>query len=173
MPLYEFYCEPCHTIFTFRAKHVDTATVPKCPDCGAPLQRQISPFAHITKGGAGDSPAVDGGALADAKREDAIAQMANRMDAMAGDDADPADAVKAMRQMAEAGGLHFNKDVREAMARIEAGEDPEKIDDEFKDVFDAHDPFENGDAEAQKAFKPSEWLRRLKPPRRDPVWRDL
>lgn len=173
MPLYEFYCEPCHTIFTFRAKRVDTATVPKCPTCGAPLQRQVSPFAHITKGDSPDGCGCDHDELADAKREDAIARMANQMDDMAGDDADPAEAVKAMRKMAEAGGLHFNKEVREAMARIEAGEDPEKIDEEFKDALDAHDPFEGDDAAAQKAFKSSEWLRRLKPPRRDPVWHDL
>ena len=46
MPIYEFYCRDCHTIFNFFARRVDTETVPKCPKHGKhKLQRQMSRFA--------------------------------------------------------------------------------------------------------------------------------
>ncbi|MCL1921947.1 MAG: zinc ribbon domain-containing protein, partial [Kiritimatiellaeota bacterium] len=71
MPLYEFYCEPCHTVFTFRAMRVDTETRPSCPVCKAPLKREVSTFAHIMKGQS--APAPDG-ADAPQGEGDAIAQ---------------------------------------------------------------------------------------------------
>jgi hypothetical protein len=57
------------------------------------------------------------------------------------------------------------------MARIEAGEDPERIDEEFSEVFDTDNPFEDGDA--QEAAPARNWLRRLRGPARDPNWYDL
>ncbi|MBO7654427.1 MAG: zinc ribbon domain-containing protein [Kiritimatiellae bacterium] len=175
MPLYEFYCQPCHTIFTFRSPVVDTVTVPACPQCGAPLARQVSPFSHSVKGKTADSAEGNGAdpdEMAFAGREDLIARMGDRLEALSADDADPAEAVRVMREMAEAGGLTFNADVREAMARIEAGEDPEAIDEQFAEVFDSHDPFVT-DEQGHPTFKPGEWLRRIKPPRRDPKWYDM
>lgn len=172
MPLYEFYCEPCHTIYTFRSAKVDTSTVPACPVCGAQLKREVSPFAHIVNGGTSPT-GIDSDEIANAKEEDIIAKMSNRMDEMDGDDEDPSRAVKTMREMAKAGGLKFNKDVEEAFSRIEAGEDPEKIDEEFKEVFDdTHNPFDDSKGDTLK-IKPSELWRRLHAPRRDPKWYDL
>ena len=50
MPIYEFYCKDCHTIFNFLSAKVDTTTKPSCPKCGLhPLERQVSRFA-ISKG---------------------------------------------------------------------------------------------------------------------------
>lgn len=136
MPLYEFYCQPCHTVFTFRSARVDTATVPPCPRCGTPLKREVSSFAHIMRGAVQEpgSEAPEGGA---SRMDEAAAHLTERLQAMDDDDADPREAVKVMRELASAGGLHFNKEVQEAMGRIEAGEDPEKIDETFKEVFDA------------------------------------
>jgi putative FmdB family regulatory protein len=48
MPIYEFYCESCNTIFSFFSRRIDTETVPGCPRCAAPeLSRQVSMFATI------------------------------------------------------------------------------------------------------------------------------
>jgi len=168
MPIYEFYCEPCHTIYTFRSPRVDTRTVPACPVCGARLAREVSAFAHIVKGKNSDgnedaeSPSVQA-------MDQVIAKMGDRLQSLDADDADPSDAVRVMREMASAGGLTFNKDVQEAMARIEAGEDPEKIDEQFKEVFDTENPFEAGTADAKSLAL---W-RRLRGPRRDPKWYDI
>lgn len=169
MPLYEFYCRPCHTIFTFRAPRVDTKTVPSCPVCGGALSRQVSLFAHCVKGKHAEAPAEDGGA---AERMDRMmAEMGDKVDSLADDEADPRAAVSAMRAMAEAGGVHFNKDVREAFARIEAGEDPERVEEQFHEVFETENPFdESGDGEA--AARSLAWWRRLAGPKRDPRWYD-
>ena len=176
MPLYEFYCQPCHTLYTFRSPRVDTVTLPACPRCGAQLARQVSPFSHSVKGKVqeeGADGAPDPLEAAFAGKEDLIAKMGDRLEAMSGDDADPAQAVRVMREMAEAGGLTFNPDIREAMARIEAGEDPEKVDEQFSELFDeTHDPFVT-ETQGRAAFNPGEWLRRIQPPRRDPTWYDM
>ncbi len=176
MPLYEFYCEPCHTIFTFRSARVDTATVPFCPTCGGRLKREVSAFAHIVRGASkapdaeGDSAEI-GDPLA-GRMEQAAARLGDRLQALDDDGADPSDAVRVMRELADAGGLRFNAEVREAMARIEAGEDPERIDEQFSEVFDTDNPFDAGDAQDGTASARN-WLRRLRGPARDSQWYDL
>ena len=182
MPLYEFYCEPCHTVFTFRAMRVDTAARPACPVCNAPLSREISTFAHIVRNGTAtasgrddDNTAPQGIDDTAARRmEEVMARMGDRIQALDDDDADPRDTVRVMREMAEASGLHFDKDVKEAMARIEAGEDPEKIDEAFAEVFERENPFADvpegtrtGNALTART------LRYLRAPRRDSKWYDL
>ncbi|MBP5510297.1 MAG: zinc ribbon domain-containing protein [Kiritimatiellae bacterium] len=172
MPLYEFYCQPCHTIFTFRSHRVDTATVPECPRCGAKLTREVSAFSHSIAGKS-DTSGTDADELANAREEDLIAKMSDRMDQMAFDEDDPASAVRAMREMARAGGLSFNKDVEEAFARIEAGEDPEKVDETFQDLFEnTHNPFAEEEGTSLSG-KVSDLWRRMRPPARDKTWYDL
>jgi len=180
MPLYEFYCEPCHTVFTFRLMRMDTKARPACPVCAAPLRREISTFAHIISRGAASPP--DGGdgspqepdAAAMQRMEEVIARMGDRIQALDDDDADPGEAVKVMREMAETGGFHFDKDVKEALARIEAGEAPEKIDAEFAEVFERDNPFTGApDGRRTDNALSARTLRYLRPPRRDPAWYDL
>ncbi|MCP4369614.1 MAG: hypothetical protein GY797_16110 [Deltaproteobacteria bacterium] len=36
MPIYEFYCADCHTIYNFFSLKINTETVPKCPRCENP-----------------------------------------------------------------------------------------------------------------------------------------
>ena len=173
MPLYEFYCKPCHTVFTFRSARVDTVTVPSCPKCGKALKREVSKFAHII---AGESKEQEHGDFSDAdingaRMEEAASRLGDRLGALEDDDADPREAVRVMRELADAGGLRFNKEVREAMARIESGEDPEKIDEEFGEVFDTENPFEGIDAAGATTGR--SWLRQFRGPARDPKWYDM
>ncbi|MCX8045114.1 MAG: hypothetical protein N3B18_13425 [Desulfobacterota bacterium] len=44
MPLYEFYCEPCNTIFTFYAQRAGVKKIPACPKCSKTLERRMSMF---------------------------------------------------------------------------------------------------------------------------------
>ena len=45
MPIYEFYCEDCNTIFNFFSKTVNTTKRPNCPMCKKrKLSRQMSAF---------------------------------------------------------------------------------------------------------------------------------
>ncbi len=50
MPIYEFYCANCHTVYSFLSKTIDTAKRPDCPRCGRPkLDRRMSRFAVSTR----------------------------------------------------------------------------------------------------------------------------
>jgi len=158
---------------------VDTKVRPCCPVCNTPLTREISTFAHIiSKGAATPSDNGDGAPqgpddTAAQRMEEVMARMGDRIQALDDDDADPSEAVKVMREMAEAGGFHFDKDVREAMARIEAGEDPEKIDEAFAEVFERENPFTDPLGDTRTNSLTVHTLRYLRPPRRDPQWHDL
>ncbi len=50
MPIYEFYCEKCNTIYNFFSKSVNTKKTPTCPKCKKyKLSRQVSVFAVTGK----------------------------------------------------------------------------------------------------------------------------
>jgi len=45
MPIYEFYCVDCHTVFNFFSRRIDTEKRPSCPRCGRPgLERRLQQF---------------------------------------------------------------------------------------------------------------------------------
>jgi len=168
MPLYEFYCQSCHMLFIFRSPRVDTESVPPCPRCNADLKREVSAFSYIMRG------KNDSGMNEDAevknRMDQVVAKMTDRMQALADDESDPREAVSVLRAMAEAGGVQFKPDVMEAMARIDSGEDPEKIDQMFGEVFDTENPFSENEDDSE--LKNVDWWRRLHDPQRDPEWHD-
>ena len=48
MPIYEFYCPDCHTIFNFFSARIETEKRPDCPRCGrSKLERRMSVFSHL------------------------------------------------------------------------------------------------------------------------------
>jgi putative FmdB family regulatory protein len=49
MPIYEYYCKPCHTIFSFLAKSARVSRKPVCPRCGGGLRKQVTSFAVSQK----------------------------------------------------------------------------------------------------------------------------
>ena len=49
MPIYEYYCKPCHTIFSFLSRTTNANKKPDCPRCSGELQKQISSFAFSQK----------------------------------------------------------------------------------------------------------------------------
>ena len=52
MPIYEFYCPGCNTLFNFFSRRVNIGSRPDCPKCRKPgLQRQVSLFAATGRGG--------------------------------------------------------------------------------------------------------------------------
>ena len=55
MPIYEFYCPDCHTIFNFLSKSINTTKRPHCPKCkGRKLRREVSSFALTGRAEEGD-----------------------------------------------------------------------------------------------------------------------
>ncbi len=168
MPLYEFYCPPCHTIFTFRSLRTRSGESPLCPRCGGRLKREVSPFSHSVRG-RNDAGMNDEADTCD-RMDRVIAEMGERMQALEDDEGDPREAVSVLRRMAEAGGVRFKPEVLEAMARIDAGEDPEKIDALFGEVLESENPFD--EAEGEGAAAGARWWRRLHEPAREFEWHD-
>jgi putative FmdB family regulatory protein len=174
MPIYEFYCEPCHTIFNFLSKRVNTTATPPCPTCAKALSRQVSSFAHlrggtkIADGGADDgTPPVD-----EARMEQAMASMGAEIDGL-GDDTDPRQAAALMRRFAQTSGMKFNGTVEEALSRMASGEDPEAVEAEFGEALESANPFA---ADADGGAAKTDQLKRLlraAGPRRDPKLYDL
>ena len=138
MPVYEFYCRDCHTIFNFLSRRVNNDRRPECPRCGRPeLERQVSAFA-VSKGRT-DEPAEGMPDLDEAKLEKAMQALAGEMANV--NEEDPQQMARFMRRLTEATGLHLGGGMDEAIRRLEAGEDPEKIEAELGGVFDEENPF--------------------------------
>ena len=161
MPIYEFYCAGCHRIYNFLSRAVDPGRKPACPRCGRKdLDRRVSLFA-ISKGrpeSEGDEegpPDFD-----DARIEHAMEALAGEVDNL--DEQDPRQAARVMRKLFGAAGLPVGQGMEEALHRMEAGEDPDKIEEELGDALD-DEPL---DARSRKGV--SGLARRLLPPSVDP-----
>lgn len=169
MPLYEFYCKPCHTVFTFHSVRVNTTTIPGCPQCGEPLKREVSGFACLTQdqGSDPDAYAMPG------EMERVISSMDERVRNIDLEGGNPREAASVIRAMAAAGGLAFKPEVMEAIRRIEAGADPEQVDLEFGEVLESDDPFADfSDSESKVSVNLGRKSLQFAP-NRDPRWYDL
>lgn len=163
MPIYEFYCAACHTLFHFLSRKVAPDKVPACPRCGRPrIERRVSSFA-ISKGRTEDRGATQD--LDEARLEQAMESFAHGSEAI--DDQDPKAAARLMRRLYETAGIPLGGGFEEALRRLEAGEDPEKVEAELGDVL-AGDSLPGGSAAGAGALR-----RRLAPPRVDPELHEL
>jgi putative FmdB family regulatory protein len=167
MPIYEFYCPDCHRIFSFRARSVDTDSSPDCPRCARPkLQRRVSSFA-ISKGRKEDAAAGLGeGELDEERLESAMASLAGEMEGM--DENDPRQAAHMLRRLYEASGMRLGPGMEEAMRRLEAGDDPDQIEQELSDVLE-----DEAELEPQPKARLERLRRRMLPPSVDDALYDL
>ncbi len=139
MPIYEFYCDHCNTIFNFFSRTVNTRKVPVCPRCKQnKLSRQVSMFAVTGRakedGDADDLPFDEG------KMEKAMQMLAGEADKINEDD--PRQAAQLMRKLTRMTGLDLGDGMEEALSRMEQGEDPEQIEAEMGDLLEGDDPFQ-------------------------------
>ena len=85
MPIYEFLCKDCNTIFNFFSRRVNTDKVPACPQCGRKLQKLLSSFATTGRANEpGDEDLPPG--FDEAKMERALGDMAQEAEKMNEDD---------------------------------------------------------------------------------------
>lgn len=137
MPIYEFYCDGCNTIFNFFSRSVNTSKRPDCPKCGKKeLQRRMSMFAvtgRASEEDADDMP-FDGD-----KMEKAMQMLAGEAENMNEDD--PRQAANLMRKLSDMTGVELGAGMREALSRMERGEDPEQIEAEMGDLLENEEPF--------------------------------
>ena len=180
MPIYEFYCPHCHRVFNFLSRRVDTQKRPSCPRCERPdLARRASLFAISKRRQEPQPTAPPGGAelpglppgLDEARLERAMEALAAEAESI--DEDDPRQGVQLMRRLFDATGLPMGKGMEEALRRMEAGEDPEKVEEEMGDLLE--DPFGTGAEGAATAEQEARGVvglaglrRRVLPPSVDP-----
>lgn len=162
MPIYEFYCSRCNTIFNFFSRSVNTAKIPACPKCdNSAMTRRMSMFAVTGRAAGeddGDLP-VDGD-----KMERAMQMLAGEAERM--DEDDPRQAANLMRRLGDMTGMEFGPAMQEALRRMEKGEDPEQIEAEMGDALEGEEPF------FASGGRPGR-LRRKAPPKRDDTLYEL
>jgi len=133
MPVYEFYCADCHTIFNFLSRRVTTDKSPACPRCSkAGLERQVSRFAFSR--GRTQEPEVEGMPDLDENRlEQAMLSLAGEVEGI--DENDPRQMARLMRKFSAATGMSPGDAFEEALRRLESGEEPERIEEEMGALF--------------------------------------
>jgi putative FmdB family regulatory protein len=138
MPIYEFYCKDCNTIFNFFSKTINTSKKPKCPKCKTnTLSRQMSAFAFTGK--AAEESDMDDLTFDENKMEQAMNMLAGEADKINEDD--PSQAANLMRKLTDMTGMQLGPGMEEAISRMEKGEDPEKIEAEMGDIMEEEEPF--------------------------------
>ena len=140
MPIYEFACPKCRVIFNFLSKRVNPDRLPVCPKCGnKKMTKQMSNFAmpsglkepSATPEGPEGGPMPD---MDDPKIMRAMAELERDMGHL--DENNPKHMAHMMRKMKDVmpPGM-MPKEIEVAIKRLEAGEDPEKIEADMGDVF--------------------------------------
>lgn len=141
MPIYEFACPKCRKIYSFLSKRVNPERLPVCPKCGnKKLKKEMSGFA-MTRGlkepvagalGEGNEPPMPD--MDDPRVGRAMAEMERAMAHL--DENNPkhmAHMMKKMKDLMPPGSMPKEMDV--AIKRLEAGEDPEKVEADMGDVL--------------------------------------
>lgn len=163
MPIYEFYCPDNNKLYQFLARSLAYRDkTPLCPDNpNFKMVRHVSPFAVIgrAKEDTGDDPFAG---IDDARMENLMADLESDMSGMDETNPDPRQLGRFMRKMTDVMGDRTPPELREMVKRLEAGEDPEKIEEQFGDLeSDAA-----GDALFSSVMKKIKGTSRQ--PRRDP-----
>jgi len=100
------------------------------------LRRFLSNFSVLRKSHEGNSE--DSLPFDEERMESAVGMLAQEAQNINEDD--PKQAANVMRRLSEMTGLHMGKGMKEALERMEAGEDPEKIEEEMEDILE-EEPF--------------------------------
>ncbi len=137
MPIYEFFCHDCNTIFNFFSRTVNTTKRPKCPQCSKKLSRQVSQFAFTGK--AKENGDMDDLPIDESKMEKAMSVLAREAEGL--NEEDPKQAANLMRKLSDMTGLKLGPGMDEALQRMEKGEDPEQLEAEMGDLLENEDPF--------------------------------
>lgn len=133
VPIYEFYCDDCNTLFNFFSSRIDTQTRPDCPRCGRErLERRPASFATLRHGSeeASDDPLDQ---LDDTTLERAMQSMAAELETL-GDSEDPRQFASVMRRMGQSTGLEMGPKMEELLARLESGAELDDLEEEMGPV---------------------------------------
>ncbi len=130
MPIYEFYCSDCATLFTFYSSRVETEKRPSCPSCQkGELDRWLSTFARLRADGAVAPSSMPPD---ERKMEQAFVELARASEA--GSD-DGRLLIGLLRDFAKTSGLALEGGADEALARLEAGASSAQVAAEYEDML--------------------------------------
>ena len=141
MPIYEYACPKCRVIFNFLSKRLKPGRSPACPKCGnRKMAKQVSRFAlsrRLKEPAAKTQSETSEGPMPDfdnPRVEHAMMELERDMEHL--DENNPKHMAHMMRKMKDLmppGSVPKELDV--AIKRLEAGEDPEKIEADMGDVL--------------------------------------
>jgi len=134
MPIYEFLCTSCNRIYSFHSFRHQPEKTPKCPKCGSrDLQRVPSAFGIGTRR---EQQQTDTGSdpMDDPRMEAEMMRLAAEMESV--DENDPRAMAHALRKMTEIAGEKITPAMEEMIRRMEAGEDPERIEEDLGDALE-------------------------------------
>jgi len=123
MPIYEYLCHDCNTVYQFFSRTASPKASPSCPKASdhSELERQMSGFAIGAPSSASPVEAHPGNDPA------SLARMEGLMGKLGAiDENDPKAVGRLMREMATLSG-DADPRMDEAIRRLEGGEDPERI----------------------------------------------
>ncbi len=172
MPIYEYYSTDSHKIYSFYArKLVGADVVPKCPDgADKKMERVLSAFAITGRAKEKtEEPGGEGMPDLDPRQEAEMMRLAGEMSGMDDENPDPRQLGRLMRKMMDITGEKMPEPMLEMLARMEKGEDPEKLEAEYGDVLDDDSMGDLGLGKGEGAKGAAGTLRRRLPPRRDPA----
>jgi hypothetical protein len=151
VPIFEFLCPTCNRIYSFLSLSATPSRQPVCPRCSATnLTRVPSSFAvSASRKSREEKPKETGGAPDEA----AMARIENEVMRMAGelgeaDAEDPRMMARMMRRLAEVSGEKMTPTMDEMFRRLEAGEDPDALEEELGPQLEAEMGEEGGEGGA-------------------------
>ncbi|KPA11957.1 cytochrome C [Candidatus Magnetomorum sp. HK-1] len=146
MPIYEFYCKTCNTVYNFFSKTINTSKIPDCPNCNhVKLVRQLSCFSIAKNSENNDANDIP---IDEAKIDNAMQRLAQEVESI--DDNNPKQAAGLMQKLSDMTGMSLNKNMKEAIQRMVSGEDPEKVEADMGDILNTEEPFEFPEKKSNK-----------------------
>jgi hypothetical protein len=149
MPIYEFFCPKNQRIYSFLARSLAYSDkVPRCPENPKwPLEKMVSKFAITGKAKEKSDPAGDDDGMDDPRMEQAMAEMEREFSGLDDmDNPDPRMLGRMMRKMTDLAGEKVPPAMQEMIARLEKGEDPDKLEEEYGDALEGMDDALGDDA---------------------------
>ncbi|MEM9478973.1 MAG: cytochrome C [Verrucomicrobiota bacterium] len=148
MPIYEFYSPDTNKIYTFYARSLSmSGKIPRCPDGDSHTMEKVpSRFAFV---GRAKEPATGSDEnFDDPHFEETMAEMEKAIADMDENNPDPRQMGQMMRKMMGMSGQQVPDVVEEMIGRMEAGEDPDSLEEEYGDALDDDSLWGDDDGDA-------------------------
>jgi hypothetical protein len=132
MPIYEFYCPDNNKLYSFFARSLSMRDkLPRCPDGeGLRMEKRLSRFAVIGKAKEDNRDDPFAG-IDESKMDSFMEEMERDMGSLDEENPDPRQLGHFMRKMTDVMGDKAPPELREIVRRLEAGEDPDKLEEQF------------------------------------------